>query len=338
MIRNGLLLLLSCLTIFPAVGQHTFSIVAVDPNTGEVGSAGATCLDDNDVAGGAIIISDVIPGRGAINTQSFWLAANQQNARARMLAGDSPQDIITWVTTNDVQGDASQRQYGVADLDSLGQPRTGAFTGNNCLDEKSHRVGSRYAIQGNVLINNTVLDSMQAGFLTTSGSLADKLMGALQGANIPGADSRCLSEGVSSRSAFIRVARPNDPDGGFYLDLLVSQTPFGEEPIDSLQVLFDQWSNALSVQPAGTSPLPSVKIYPQPALGQVNVDLSNNRTGNTYTLEWLDITGRTVSKHLLYPGVNILEQPGSTAGYYFYALKENGRVLKTGKTSWGGSF
>ena len=50
--------------------QDTFSIVAVDTVTGEIGSAGASCIDESQIEGGALIISDVIPGRGAIHTQS----------------------------------------------------------------------------------------------------------------------------------------------------------------------------------------------------------------------------------------------------------------------------
>ncbi|MGI9160724.1 MAG: hypothetical protein ACR2K1_13325, partial [Saprospiraceae bacterium] len=69
--------------------QDTFSIVAVDTTTGEIGSAGASCLDNNSFpgSGGAIIISDILPGRGAIHTQSYWVATNQMNGRARMQEG-----------------------------------------------------------------------------------------------------------------------------------------------------------------------------------------------------------------------------------------------------------
>ena len=69
------------------IAQHTFSIVAVDSITGEIGSAGATCLASED---GAIDISDIVLGVGAIHTQSFWHPTNQVNARTRMNAGDSP--------------------------------------------------------------------------------------------------------------------------------------------------------------------------------------------------------------------------------------------------------
>jgi uncharacterized Ntn-hydrolase superfamily protein len=225
----------SILATFNILAQDTFSIVAVDTITGEIGSAGASCI------GGSIIISDILPGRGAIHTQSYWNSTNQQNAHLRMEEGMSPQEIIDWLVENDVQNNPSIRQYGIVDVDPEGHPRSAAFTGNNCLDYKNHITGPNYAIQGNILLGQEILDSMESRFLNTEGSLPEKLMAALQGANVPGADSRCAVYGLSSLSAFIRVAWPDDTNGVFYLDLNVPNSPSGKEPIDSLQVLFDEW-------------------------------------------------------------------------------------------------
>ncbi|HNL38001.1 MAG TPA: DUF1028 domain-containing protein, partial [Saprospiraceae bacterium] len=205
------------------LAQHTFSIVAIDTITGEVGSAGASCLDDNTFpgSGGAIIISDLLPGKGAIHTQSFWLEANQNNARQKMQEGLSPADILLWLKQNDPEGPfgAQKRQYGIVDFDPQGHPRSAAFTGNSCFDWKGHRVGANYAIQGNILLGPEVVDSMEARFLAAEGSLSDKLMAALQGANMVGADTRCTDNGTSSLSAFLRVAQPGDNDGQYWLDL-----------------------------------------------------------------------------------------------------------------------
>ena len=73
-------------------------------------------------------------------------------------------------------------------------------------------------------------------------------MAALQGANIPGADVRCLDEGISTLSSFIRVAKPDDINENFYIDLNVdsvipyyNQTGIWLEPIDSLQTMYDNW-------------------------------------------------------------------------------------------------
>jgi hypothetical protein len=85
--RILLALLISSASLSSA--QDTFSIVAVDSVTGEVGSAGASCVDlilffpnyTTDFLG------DLIPGQGAINTQASYNVTNQNNARSRMLAG-----------------------------------------------------------------------------------------------------------------------------------------------------------------------------------------------------------------------------------------------------------
>lgn len=241
--------LLSIITLFALPfllqAQHTFSIVAVDPNTGEIGSAGATCLDTNLLGGeeGALTISDIIPGVGAIHTQAYWDPNNQQNAQLRMLAGDSPQGIIDWLIANDVDNYPQVRQYGIVALNE-GESRSAAFTGKECHNKHGHITGSNYSIQGNILSSKEVLKKMEEGFLNTKGSLADKLMAAMQGANIVGADARCRKEGVSSLSAFLRVAQPTDSDptyGNLSLELNIGATPDGIEPIDELQKAYDRW-------------------------------------------------------------------------------------------------
>jgi uncharacterized Ntn-hydrolase superfamily protein len=258
-----LIFILTC-SLSGLMAQDTFSIVAIDTVTGEIGSAGASCIDESQITGGAIIISDILPGRGAIHTQSYWNSTNQQNAHLRMEEGLSPQEIIDWLVDNDAGNNPAIRQYGIVDVDSNGHPRSAAFTGANCLDYKNHITGPNYSIQGNILLGQEVLDNMEAGFLFTQGSLAEKLMAALQGANMPGADSRCAGEGVSSLSAFIRVAWPSDTNGVFYLDLNVPSTPYGVEPIDSLQVLFDEWlGTVVGVKHRDVDD--NFAIYPNPA-------------------------------------------------------------------------
>ena len=88
---------------------------------------------------------------------------------------------------------------------------------------------------------------MKSKFINTNGTLSQKLMAALQGAKVPGADSRCLDEGISTYSAFIRVAQPND-ENEYYMDLNVNsvipyftQNDIWIDPIDTLQILFDEW-------------------------------------------------------------------------------------------------
>ena len=254
----------------------TFSIVAVDTNTREVGSAGGSCIANS------IIISDIHPGVGVIHTQSYWNQANQNYASDLMNQGFSPDEIMDLLEQNDIQNNPGIRQYGAADLyqennygylyeyecmeiedaiwygddnNSLGEcgdaitSRTSSFTGVNCLDWKGHINGINYAIQGNILLNEAILTGIEDAFVNTNGNLDQKLMAALQGGKVPGADSRCLDEGISTLSAFIRVAKPYDDDD-FYMDINVNSViPYynntGEwlDPIDTLQTLYDNWYN-----------------------------------------------------------------------------------------------
>jgi uncharacterized Ntn-hydrolase superfamily protein len=250
--------------------QDTFSIVAVDSATGEVGSAGASCI------AGSLILSDVHPGVGVIHTQSYWHAGNQNYARTLMNEGYPPQEIVDSLVANDAQGNPSIRQYGIVDLVNGG--RSAGYTGVNCFDYKNHMTGANYTIAGNILLGQQILDSMEVRFLSTPGMLADKLMAALQGAKVPGADTRCLADGRSAISAFIRVAKPEDTTGVLFLHLNVHNAPVGIDPIDSLQVLFDEWRGGLVNVGHDGSGVPGDFLlkqnYPNPFNGTSTIEFS----------------------------------------------------------------
>jgi len=303
------------LTITHSLSQDTFSIVALDTATGEVGSAGASCI------AGSIIISDVHPGRGAIHTQAWWRAVNQNNAKNLMdTSSFSPQEIINWLVANDDQGNPTLRQYGIVDFDSLGNPRSVGYTGVNTNDWKGHINGFNYSIQGNILLGPQILDSIEARFINTPGDLACKLMSALQGANVPGADTRCLADGTSSISAFIRVADQNS----IYLDLNVNNTLTGVEPIDTLQKLFDDVKTCcnLSVFLTVDTASPGINdgaidiiiitggVAPYSYLwsnGATTEDIDSLAAG-PYSVVATDITGCTVSADITVPSTTGLPE------------------------------
>lgn len=307
--------------------QDTFSIVAVDPATGEVGGAGATCLDQDREGATALIISDLIPGQAAIHTQSFWDRTNQVNARLKHFDGLSPQEIMDWLRDNDVSNSSGSRQYGMASLDSDGNPQAAAFTGADCFDVKYHVTGDYYAIQGNILIDSAVITDMETAFLNTQGSLAERLMAAMQGANRPGADSRCLSEGVSSRSAFLRVARPDDPFNNFFLDLHVPVTPLRVEPIDILQDRYDAWK--ISTETDNTiSKVFDFKISPNPTADNMRVDLENFDKISDFKIEISDLTGKKLVEKTANEKVVQFDLKELNPGVYFVSLKnEAGQIL-----------
>lgn len=299
MVSRMFLLLLLLLSGPGLFSQDTFSIVAVDSITGEIGSAGASCVGSSSgYPHGAQILSDVIPGIGAIHTQASWHATNQQRAHDWMMQGLSPQEIIDLLVANDVGNNPTIRQYGIVDYNS-GHPRSAAYTGVNCMDYKNHVAHLNYSIQGNILMGQEILDSMESRFLNTGGTLADRLMAALQGAKVIGADTRCGIHNTSSQSSFLRVARMNNQPDSLYLDLYMSY-PYNltgiypVDPIDSLQTLYDAWKVYVNVidNPGGFNPC--LKVFTESS-GTTTFDfgLCHNYTGSR--VEIYDITGRRIT-------------------------------------------
>jgi uncharacterized Ntn-hydrolase superfamily protein len=246
--KKLLLIIFIILFVKDVISQDTFSIVAIDSLTGEVGSAGASCVDmfttgipTNDFLG------QLIPGLGAINTQAWYIPSNQTNATNRMNMGDTPSQIIDWLVVNDVQSTPELRQYGIVAMVN-GSSQAAAYTGTSTDNYKNHIIGDNYSIQGNILLGQEVLDSMEARFMNESGDLTCKLMAALQGANMAGADTRCSGNGTSSLFAFIKVAQPTDMFGSPSFNISVrTHSNSNIEPIDSLQIMFDISHNCSSL-------------------------------------------------------------------------------------------
>jgi uncharacterized Ntn-hydrolase superfamily protein len=309
----------------------TFSITAVDPVTGWVGSAGASCI------AGCIILSDVHPGVGVIHTQAYYVSGNQVLARNYMNMGYSPQQIVDSVVAHDVQNNSTIRQYGVVDL--VGGGRTAGYTGVNCTDWKGHILGMTFTVQGNILLGEQIVDSMRARFLSTPGTLADKLMAALQGGKVIGADTRCADSGKSSISAFLRVAKPTDPVGGpYYCDLNVYNTAGPHDPIDSLQVLYNNWVILNGVTTITTKVPEAFRLeqnYPNPfnPMTTINFDISNSPFqkgdkggfGVFVTLTIYDALGKEVTRLVeqqLAPGKYQVHWVANNypSGVYYYKL------------------
>ena len=223
--------------------QHTFSIVAIDTITGEIGSAGATCLDN-----GASIISGLVPGVGAINSQALVCTPENTNllqGLGWLEDGMSYDEVLPMMIDNDVCGadDNQFRQYGLVAIDSDQKTYSAGYTGTKPDSYANHITGPNYAIQGNILLGPEILESMETGFLNTEGTLAEKLMGALQGANVIGADTRCAPNETSSAGAFLRVACGWDNVQCNNINLDVFFLAPKVEPIDTLQALFDYYQN-----------------------------------------------------------------------------------------------
>lgn len=336
---KSVLLFIVLLLCYSVHAQHTFSIVAVDPSTGEVGAAGATCLTSEDCngCGGAVIISAIFPGVGAINSQAQVCIpnVNGNNGMNQMISNDlSANETLQWMLDNDACqfGGTANRQYGVIKLKDELIGEAAAFTGNAALDYASHLVGTNYAIQGNILIGPEVLEGMEQGFLNTEGCLAEKLMAAMQGANIPGADSRCLPDGISSKSAFLRVARQDDPVNDLYINIIVPSTNNLEEPIDSLQNLFNLEVNCVTSS-SELENKSNLTIFPNPATDHINIVLDEITLNGETILELYNEMGMKIQSLNLENKFNqiSLQEINSQSGLLIYKIFSDQYLIGTGK-------
>ncbi|MDG2446292.1 MAG: DUF1028 domain-containing protein [Flavobacteriaceae bacterium] len=301
--------------IINGISQDTFSIVAMDPITGEVGSAGASCVDlDANNLPTDDFLGELFPGLGAINSQAYYIPANQANARARMNEGYTPSEIIEWLINNDVQNQPQFRQYGI--VGKVGENiETAAYTGVATDDYKNDITGPNYSIQGNILLGEEVLNGMEDGFLNTEGDLACKLMGALQGANIVGADFRCTNNGTSSLFAFVKVAQPSDTFGNPSFLLSVRTGSNDQiEPITELQILFDESSDCESLGLIDFDNDFPFSFYPNPSNDFVSLKALND--SETYNLTIISITGAVVYTSDFISNT-VIDVSGISKGIYF---------------------
>ena len=158
---------------------HTYSIVAYDSATGQLGAA---------VQSHWFSVGSIVPwvesGVGAIVTQSFVEVSYGPLGLNLLRAGKSAREALTALVT--VDKNEAVRQVAMVDA----QGRTAAHTGKGCIPEAGQYVGKGYSCQANMMLNNTVWKAMAEAFENTKGELADRLMAALEAAQMEGGDIR----------------------------------------------------------------------------------------------------------------------------------------------------
>ena len=158
---------------------HTYSIVARDAATGEMGVA----VQSHWFSVGSIV-SWAEAGVGAIATQSFVDPAYGPRGLDLMKSGLSAEQALEALMLVDEGRDVRQ----VAFIDVLG--RVAAHTGASCIEAADHHVGEGYSVQANMMLNDNVVPAMSKAFESTGGDLADRLMAALEAAQTAGGDIR----------------------------------------------------------------------------------------------------------------------------------------------------
>lgn len=256
---------LACLALlsFAVPAAATWSIVIVDLATGEVAVGIATCLTGFDLRPNTVV---VVPGHGVAAAQSFVGPLSlRQLIRNGFLNGDSAQQILAQLAVAD-PGHQS-RQYGIVSLTGGEVTFTGTGAGGWAGGVVGQSGTLRYAIQGNVLTGQPVVTEAELAIQNTPGTLADKLMAAMEAARVMGGDGRCsCTQGnptgcgapppnftKSSHIGLMIVSRPSDADapcggglgcgaGDYWLDLNVAnQQASDPDPVLQLQTLYQTW-------------------------------------------------------------------------------------------------
>jgi uncharacterized Ntn-hydrolase superfamily protein len=177
----------------PVRPVHTFSIVARDPATGELGVA---------VQSHWFSVGSIVPwaeaGVGAVATQSFVDPSYGKLGLELMRTGKSGPDALRSLLAGDAGRDVRQ----VAMIDAQG--RVDAWTGKNDIAAAGHLVGKDYSVQANLMINDKVWPAMAQAFEAAKGDLADRMLAALDAAQEVGGDIR----GRQSAALIVVTGKP----------------------------------------------------------------------------------------------------------------------------------
>jgi uncharacterized Ntn-hydrolase superfamily protein len=195
----------------------TFSIVGYCPIEKEWGIA----VQSKFLAVGAVV-PFAKAGIGAVATQSYANTTYGPRALELFAEGKTAEEALQIITGDDQ--DHHLRQVGL--IDAHGNAAT--FTGEGCYQWAGGVVGSHFAAQGNILVDEKTVEAMADIFTNTASSLAERLLAALLAGQEAGGDSR------GQQSAALLVVKDNGGYAGFndrYIDLRVDDHP---EPIKEL--------------------------------------------------------------------------------------------------------
>ncbi len=199
---------------------HTYSIVARDPATGQLGVA---------VQSHWFSVGPLVPwieaGVGAVATQSFVEISYGPLGLSLMRAGKSAPQALQAL----LEVDPNRKVRQVAMIDRQG--RAAAHTGKSCIIEAGHLTGSQFSVQANLMLKNTVWKAMATAYESTNGDLTDRLLAAMEAAEKEGGDIR----GRQSAAIIVVTGTPTgQPWQDRIVDLRVEDHP---HPVEELKRL-----------------------------------------------------------------------------------------------------
>ena len=250
---------LLAIVLFACPGFATWSIVAVDRNTGQIVIASATCVAQARFAtfpaeGLMDIQAVVVPGKGIAAAQAGVdrTRADQTLIFEELRQGTSPSAILLKLREDP---DIESRQFGIVDVEGRTARHSDASNGQASLDVQGRVSGTDivYSIQGNILASDDVIHDAVTMFEKTEGNLADRVMAAMEAADAAGGDRRCTCDtepfteapcdGKSAHVAYILEVDANTLEGEttLYIDVTDENIEPHENPnpIKTLRTRYD---------------------------------------------------------------------------------------------------
>jgi hypothetical protein len=266
----SLYLLLAGLLALPSPAFATWSVIAVDRATGRVVIASATCVprDDLFLPG---VQAVVVPGKGVAACQASvdGTHTNQMLVFNELQKGTDPKAIVELLSADPA---FQSRQFGILDLQGRRAGHSGLTNGYVAQDAQGQVPGTEifYSIQGNILRPGEVVPNAVKAFLASSGAMTDRVMAAMEAADVSGGDSRCACpapppdgstpkiacDGKTSHVAYILMAEKTDTNGDshnngkYAMYLRVAQPDTGANairegenlnPVRTLRLRYDEW-------------------------------------------------------------------------------------------------
>jgi uncharacterized Ntn-hydrolase superfamily protein len=210
--------------VLSAPVEATFSIVARDPETGDLGVA----VQSHYFSVGPIV-PWAEPGVGAVATQSLVEVSYGPKGLQMMSSGRDAKKTLEELLSQDSNKDVRQ----VAMIDSRGD--VAAWTGKKCIPAAGDHVGMQYSVQANLMANDRVWPAMAEAYEKTRGDLATRLLAALDAGQKAGGDIRGQQ---SAAIVIVKGKRSNKPWQDRIMDLRVEDSP---KPIAELRRLVQVW-------------------------------------------------------------------------------------------------
>ena len=198
----------------------TYSIVARDPETGEMGVA----VQSHWFSVGSIV-SWGEAGVGVVATQSFVNPAFGPDGLELLKSGMTAEQVVDKLIAEDEGRDVRQ----LAILDVNGNVKS--YTGKNCIPGAGNIIGENYSVQANLMLNDKVPGAMSKAFEESTGPLAERMMAALFAAEKVGGDIR------GKQSAAILIVKGKSSGKVWedrLMDLRVEDDPYPLEKLERL--------------------------------------------------------------------------------------------------------